>query len=93
MLPPSPRIIFATEVVRLMPITTHPNVMHRYAAYVSHVRRLVKLTKHRGGRMYASAHADVAPTSSKTTPRSQVMSATIIALTTREVVKMRWRLG
>lgn len=39
--------------------------------------------------MYASAQADVAPTSSNTTPRSQVMRETVMALTTRDVVKMR----
>jgi hypothetical protein len=74
-------------------MTIHPNAMHRYAAHVSQVLRFVKFTKHNGGRMYASAHAEVAPTSSKTTPRSQVRSATDMALMTSEVVKMRWRFG
>jgi hypothetical protein len=91
--PPSPRIILATLNVNEIPMTMHPNAMHTYAAYVSQVLRFVKLTKHKGGSMYASAQAEVAPTSSKTTPRSQVMSETVMALTTREVVKIRWRLG
>ena len=43
--------------------------------------------------MYANAQADVAPTSSKTTPRSHVMSAIVMAETTSAVVKMRWRFG
>ena len=76
-----------------MLITMLPNAMHTYAAYVSQVFRLVRFTKHKGGRMYANAHADVAPTNSNTTPRSHVTSATVIALTTSEVVKIRWRLG
>ena len=43
--------------------------------------------------MYASAQALVAPISSKTAPRSQVSKANAMAVTTREVVKIRWRLG
>ena len=43
--------------------------------------------------MYASAHALVAPMSSKTAPRSQVSSDRVMALTTSDVLKMRWRLG
>ena len=84
---PSPLIILATDNVKLIPITAHPNAIHAYAAQCSQVLRLDKFTKHSGGRMYAKAHADVAPTSSKTTPRSQVMSETVMAETTREVVE------
>jgi hypothetical protein len=43
--------------------------------------------------MYANAHALVAPISSNTAPKSQVRRDKVIALTTREEVKMRWRLG
>ncbi len=43
--------------------------------------------------MYARAHALVAPISSKTAPRSQVIKDRVKAVTTREVVKIRWRFG
>jgi len=43
--------------------------------------------------MYASAQALVAPINSKTAPRSQVKRAIVMAVTTTDVVKMRWRLG
>ena len=41
--------------------------------------------------MYASAQADVAPTNSKTAPRSQVIKDIAIAVTTSDVVKIRCR--
>ena len=41
--------------------------------------------------MYANAHAEVAPMSSKTAPRSQVNKERVIAVTTRDVVKIRCR--
>ena len=41
--------------------------------------------------MYASAHALVAPMSSKTAPKSQVSRDKSIPVNTRKVVKMRWR--
>lgn len=43
--------------------------------------------------MYANAHALVAPMSSKTAPRSQVSKDIVIAVTIREVVKIKWRFG
>lgn len=43
--------------------------------------------------MYASAHADVAPNSSNTTPKSHVMRDIDMAETTRAVVKIKWRFG
>lgn len=43
--------------------------------------------------MYARAHADVAPTSSKTMPKSQVIKAMVMAERISDVVKMRCRLG
>ena len=42
--PFSPLIIFATLSVNEIPITTHPNAIQTYAAYVSHVFRFVRLT-------------------------------------------------
>ena len=39
--------------------------------------------------MYAKAHAEVAPTSSNTAPRSHVINDIAIEVTTSDVVKMR----
>lgn len=39
--------------------------------------------------MYAKAQAEVAPTSSNTVPRSQVMSDIAMAVTTSDVVNIR----
>lgn len=43
--------------------------------------------------MYARAQALVAPMSSKTAPKSQVISDRVIAVTTNDVVKIRCRFG
>jgi hypothetical protein len=53
----------------------------------------VSFTKHSGGRIYANAQALVAPTSSKTIPRSQVKRAMDMAVMIRLVVKRMWRVG
>ncbi len=43
--------------------------------------------------MYARAHALVAPINSNTAPRSHVSNDRVMAVTTRDVVKIKCRLG
>ena len=84
-----PRIIFAIDCINEMAITVLPNAMQAYAAYVSQVLRLVSFTKQSGGRIYARAQALVAPTNSKTMPRSHVKSDRVMAEMTKDVVKIK----
>jgi hypothetical protein len=43
--------------------------------------------------MYANAQALVAPMSSKTAPRSQVIKLIAMALVTSALLKIKWRFG
>jgi len=60
-------------------MTSTPKVMQAYAGrVVRRSRDLVSLRKHATGKMYASAVADIPPVISSVTPRSHVMSDTIV---------------
>ena len=86
------RIILATASTMLTAMTPQPNTMQATAGIVLQLR-VLNFTKHSGGRMYANAHALVAPMSSNTAPRSQVIKLMATALVTSALLKIRWRLG
>ena len=61
-------------------MTSAPKVTHTYAGRVVRISRaLVSLRKQAAGKIYASAVAEIPPTISSVTPRSQVMSDTEIS--------------
>ena len=74
----------------LISITATPNATTTQARAVFQLR-VDNLIKHNGGRIYASAQADVAPMSSKTAPRSQVNNDIKTLEKTREVVRRTCR--
>jgi hypothetical protein len=61
-------------------MTSAPKATQAYAgSVVRRSRALVSLRKHAAGKMYASAVADTPPVISSVTPRSHVMSDTVIS--------------
>lgn len=83
---PLPSIIFCIACTRLIAKTAQPNTTQATAGIVFQLL-VLNLIKHSGGNTYASIHALVAPISSKTAPRSQVVRLRSIAPTTRAVLK------
>jgi hypothetical protein len=60
-------------------MTSAPKAAHTYAGSVVRISRaLVSFKKHAAGKMYASAVAETPPVISSVTPRSQVMSDTVV---------------
>ncbi len=86
----SRRIIFKTAWTTLIPITPIPNTTQSTAGTVFQLR-LLNFKKHNGGKIYANAHAEVAPISSNTAPRSQVNKASDVAARTKPVENSTWR--
>jgi len=60
-------------------MTIAPKAAQTYAGQVVRIsRELVSFRKHTAGKMYASAVAETPPVISRVTPRSQVVSETVV---------------